>query len=539
MIGVLRRSVVEAIAALDASFCDDPLAHAAHAIARRTREQLEVAWLGLLDEIDRSAAMVEWTAAANDPLRIGTQALTRWIDDHSLSGLTRYGALSDRELLDAASKLPLEIGENGRFDAATATTDAELVRELGRRAVHDTAFVAELQRLAERHPQVFVRPAELPSSVLTALAGNLLRDVSWIDDAATRASAAGTSSMLQELARRDPGAVLELLDDDLVLTTMATWPYLDDGVVRSTVSEALHDHVVSAGRLGEGYAILGRLARLAPATFDEGMVPPFAQAVAASLPVYLPTLGPAIRNEGAEPVHVAPTGSPPTLELSSYDELRELFGALLRDDEAQVIIGAAIGGYTSDVASQLGPMLAERPGAEHVAQVADLVRDAADAEIAEARAAAAATLAGQRRIGSLIGSATSVLMKAAGIGIALRAAASQAINRVAAAGDGGTDRVEAALERVSVGAQTYDNLTVAAVAAALDAHGPELAPERREELTVHLQRVDEAGDDLDRRRTAIIELDLVAGGVPVIQRFVDAVRARSGVDELREHRRPD
>ncbi len=250
-------------------------------------------------------------------------------------------------------------------------------------------------------------------------------------------------------------------------------------------------------------------------------------------PVYLPVLGPAIRNEGAEPVRVVGNDGP--RPFASYDELRELIGAITRHPDALTVVATSVGAYTTGIADDLGERLPTAPGVEHAAQVADLARDALDDEHREAAAAAAAALAAQRRFGSLIGTATGVLLTASGVGGVLR---SVVVGGLGLATGSGTPDTPPSPAR-SITAETYDTITIEALRAALDADDVELSAAERRTLAAAVEQADAAGDDLDARRTAIIDAEHIGLGISTVGRFLDRVRQRSGVDELREDRRAD
>ena len=531
----LRRTVFSAVDALHALRCDDPLAEHARSAVRLTQQNLQDHWLALLEEIMRSDAMIAWTAAANDPARAASASLQRWIADRAIgppSGL--FALAEDADLLSLLAAIDFPLDSQGRFDAAAIAVDQALVDEIGFRAT-DPRFAGELADMALTNAtSIAALAAVLPDTALTTIAARLLTNVSWVDDAPTAASAHGASAVVGQLAADDPASLLSVLTDRNILTTLGTWPMLDQEIVAGAIGRALHDTVIAEpGLFDRGLDAIAAIAALAPTTFDDGMLPGLATGVAAALPAYLPAIGPAIRNEGPEPVRVLGTDGPRT--LATYDELRELVGALGRDDEALVIVATSLAAYTTDVVHEVGPDLATAPGVEYPAQVADLVRDALDDEHREATAAAAASIAAQQRRSSLLGTAANVFIDATRVSRVLRTATSIGLGLT----ESTTPSSAAARPARSVTAEIYDTITVEALRVAAAAEQLELDPTDREALGAAIALVDAAGDDLGVRRRAIIDAEYVALHVPAVAAFLNAARQRSGVDELREDRRPD
>ena len=120
----------------------------------------------------------------------------------------------------------------------------------------------------------------------------------------------------------------------------------------------------------------------------DGFAPGAARGIANSLIGYIDTLAPAIRKEDGGAVTLIVLGDTPfTFDLGTYEEVRDLVGAIGRDEQAQAAIGVTLGAYVNSVVDELGIDVASRSGIEHVAQFADLVGDAVSAEQAEMVAA--------------------------------------------------------------------------------------------------------------------------------------------------------
>ncbi|MEO1055477.1 MAG: hypothetical protein AAFY28_01030 [Actinomycetota bacterium] len=529
----LRRAVIAALDGLSSLRCDDPGAEHARTAVRLTRQNLEDHWLRLLDEILRSEAMIAWNTGLNDPAQMASTALQRWITDRTLGSTTGLLAYADNStLLDLLTQLELSVDDHGRFDATAIELDDAVIAELALRS-NDPHFVEALLNTATTHPAFITHAvAHLPTNALVALTSRLLGNVSWVDDAPTRATADGIAAAMAELTARDPAALLPLLADAATLTALGTWPMLDDDIVAGAVGAALHDAVVAdPAELDHGLDVLAAMAQLAPTTFNGGMQPGLALGLAAALPVYLPVIGPAIRNEGAEPVRVEGNDGPRT--IASYDELRELIGAITRHPDALTVVATSVGGYTTSIADGLGARLPNEPGVEHAAQVADLVRDALDDEHREAAAAAVAAVAGQRRFGSLIGTATGVLLTATGVGGVIRSVAPAGVGL---ATSGGTSNTPPPPAR-SITAETYDTITIEALRAAVGSDDIEMPGDDRRSLGDAIELVDAHGDNFEGRRDALIDAERIGLTIPSVGRFLNGVRQRSGIDELREDRR--
>ncbi len=166
----LRRAVVAALDGLSDLRCDDPDAENARAALRLTRQNLEDHWLRLLDEILRSEAMVAWNAGMNDPTRLASTLLQRWITDRALgSGTGLLASTDDATLLALLRNIELPVDDRGRFDAASVDINRALIDELAFRSA-DPRFIDALLDTATTHP-AFLAPAapHLPTAALVAL----------------------------------------------------------------------------------------------------------------------------------------------------------------------------------------------------------------------------------------------------------------------------------------------------------------------------------------------------------------------------------
>ena len=269
-----------------------------------------------------------------------------------------------------------------------------------------------------------------------------------------------------------------------------------------------------------------------------------ARGIANSLIGYIDTLAPAIGQEdGGRVTLLVPGATPFTFELGTYEDVRDLVGAISRDAQAQAAIGVTLGAYLNSIADGLGVGIARRSGIEHVAQFADLVGDAVSAEQAEMIADAAASSAQQRLLVDAVGFGASAAVSAAGGGPVVGFAVNQLL-RI------GTDRFAgvdpATMPNGAIRHRTYDAIVVASVTVgrsdptAIDADRPagdrddpdELA--RVDRYLDRLARLDATGDvdgyaDEVSRMTQFIERS-----TPNLDAFVNSITELAAVNELIE-----
>ena len=150
---------------------------------------------------------------------------------------------------------------------------------------------------------------------------------------------------------------------------------------------------------------------------SDGFSPGAARGIANSLIGYIDTLAPAIGKEDGGKVTLNVLGETPfTFDLGTYEEVRDLVGAIGRDEKAQAAIGVTLGAYVNSIVDDLGVDIATHSGIEHVAQFADLVGDAVSAEQAEMVAGAAASSAQRRLLANAVGFGASGAVSAIGGG---------------------------------------------------------------------------------------------------------------------------
>ena len=497
-----------------------------------------------LREIERSEALVSWERTHLDThgaRRDGVGTAANSCVWTSLSPLSSDELLAHLHWLNRQATSD-EAGEGSmtRFlDRSGADLDV-LAIELAARAARDPGFARRLAGVAGEHPLLghLTLRAPFPVPVLSAIARPLL----WPPGPTSTSDLAGIGASLTavlEALGADPGACLDLLADPAVAYGIASWERLDSDVVASFVVSGLHTAVaLDPDRLDDGYGVVRTLVELANGPLDDGVVPGAALGVAASMAGYVGSLAPAIRQEGTYPVVVIEDGL--EVELGSYDDVVDLFGALLRHDRAQAALGTVLGAYTTTIVSDLGAEIGVRPGLEYVTRFTDLIADASRTEQAELVMEAAAEEARRRQFSSMIGFGINTALTVGGVGSMTRALVSRA---VALATDHVAPVDSASLPDARIPSVTYDLITVAALQvvagdrvtrtrAGLD----EVPRSAWSELDRRLSVI-EGEDDAAERTREVLRLDRwIETSVPLLAGHLARIRSVPGMDELTEQR---
>lgn len=445
-------------------------------------------------------------------------------DDPAAADAMRVIRLTRRNLEEQWLPLVREIEQSTAMTVWTST-------RLGWLRADRPALWLHLRHDAVATPS---RPADVRRLI------ELLRDRPWFDDLASVIQAARVAEEMRAMLS-DPQACLDVLGDPWALLMLAQWGDLPDDVVQELVATGLYDAVAERpDRLSDGYAVLAELTELANGTLDDGFQPGMARGVAVSMTGYITTLAPAISQEGRYPVYVVDEPAGVDVRLGTYDDVADLFGALLRDDEAQAAVGLALGGYAARVVDDLDTTFPATPGLEHVAGVTDLVADAARAEQAELVAAAAEAASRWRSIGEAVGFGVGAALTAAGAGPTAKVVADRA---VAIATDALARVDPDRLPGRQIPATVYDAVTVATVAMVVE------RPELRSPLG--LRSIDDAHwDEVDRRlerlddtmttehrRHRLAQLERwIEGNAAPLAALLATVRTAPGMHELTESR---
>ncbi len=439
--------------------------------------------------------------------------------------------------------LPFD-GRNGLDldDARWVASFPTVAAEMARRVIGDRTFAARLVDVAYDNPVVglAIGHGGFPTPFVRDVAVAMLRRTSRMDDFETRAEAAAAVAALAALVD-DPDACLTVLEDPTALAELADWALLDQQVVAQFVQSGLYGAVIDdPSRLVDGYRVIGELTRLANSSLDDGFGPGMARGFAVSMVGYVDTLGRAIDKEDGGQVRVTTLGDDGfTLELGSYEEVRDLFGAAARDVEAQASLGVVLGAYLNTVIADVGADVATLSGVDHVAQFADLIGDAVTAEQAEMIAAAASATAQNGALVGAIGFASTTILSASGAGPLVGLAAGRVVKSV-------TDRVpHVEPDRMPNGRLrhvAYDAIIVGAVTLARTdtglraAHQDDDAASLRQ-VDEHLRRLAELDTtvDADAYRDVVSDMvDLIEQRTPHLDAFLHEVRSIPAVNELTE-----
>jgi len=572
-IRALGRRTSDSIRALDAIHSTDPAAADAMRVVRLIRQNLSDQWMPLIREIESSTSMTNWTSRSPDAHRFpssGAAWLTHHAGDRTNARRSPPAAqivvadqafrkllskLDDEELLDrledmcdAQARAGIRIDPT---DPAWASMLAALAAELDDRLGHDTdgSFGRSLLDVARQAPMIAL--AAPYSSRLSALAYDLaiamLRVESWVPELHPVNYESGVDALLG-LLDDSPAACLDLLLDETVLGNLAAWSSLDSDVVGDVVMNGLQTAITAdPQRLADGYAVLGSLTELANGRLDGGFAPGMARGVADSLTAYMDTLAPAIRYEGDDPVTVHSFDPDFTIRLGTYDELVDLFGALLRDQAAQASIGVTLGAYTDHIVTDLGEHVDDHVGIEYVARFTDLISDAARTEQAEIVLVAAAAAARRERIGTYFSSGLTIALGPAASfpGHVVRATARSlfeagGFEAGGAAGPGRSDEVA----DNSIGSTIHRHITVAVLervssdpAARTGEFLERVTDDQWALLREHLDDIEAAGDDLTERHGRVDRMErYIEQFIPPLGGYLRTVRSAPGVNELEETR---
>ncbi len=547
-IQLLSTRTAQAVDELAAIRCSDPAAADALRAVRLLRTNLEDLWLPLLAQIRASRAMVTWLESTHDRIERGREMIIDWLEEHRRPD-NEFTRMSDDVLVvfitwSGADALPF--GEDGRLDMDDefwSTSFTPFAEEVTARAGHNPEFADRLLGLAAGQPMVGLAAgfADYPPDFLDALARRLLFRPSFFDGFDVRAGADAAAMVLTTLAD-DPARCLALLHDPESLATLAEWPFLDPDVVASVFTTGLYTAVEEdPTRLESGYEVLGSLTELASHRMTDGFSAGAARGIANSLIGYIDTLAPAIGKEDGGRVRPTVFGeSPFTFELGTYEEVRDLVGAIGRDSQAQAAIGVTLGAYVNSIVDELGGDIAQRSGVEHVAQFADLVGDAVSAEQAEMVASAAASSAQRRMIADGVGFGVSTATATAGGGPLVGFAVNQLIRL-------GSDRFAHVdpdtMPNGAIRHRTYDAIVVAGVTLArahptvTDRDRPADDPDELARVDEHLERLArlDAAGDIDGYIDEVSDMaQFIERSTPNLDSFVNSITNVAAVNELIE-----
>lgn len=352
--------------------------------------------------------------------------------------------------------------------------------------------------------------------------------------------AAVVAAKMSELLS-DPDACLDVLSDPYALALLATWDDLPDELVERFVVAGLRDAVIAEpSRRLDGLRVLATLTAHVNGRFDGRLRSGFVIGVARSLEVSAPLIAPALRREAlGYPVIVFHDDD--EVLLGSYDDLVDLFGALMRDPAAASEVGRMLGQYTIATVEAARAEIAIGPTLGHVAELTDLVTDAALAEQAELVAEAAADAAWIETFGDTLGFGVGIALTATGVGAITRVLTDRAISLATsvAADQVDTGRVHggqiaAAVHELVVVTVVRNAVTRPDVRTGLGLD--DVSDEHWGAITAALASID-AAPDTDVRRSETLRLESwIDANVPALAGALVQVRAAPGMHELTEAR---
>jgi hypothetical protein len=297
---------------------------------------------------------------------------------------------------------------------------------------------------------LFLARGTFPTSLVTEAARTTVgRPDSMGADGLRRAVL--TDALLGRVAD-DPGAALDmLLDVDVADRILA----FDEGLNiwanrRDTpgVAALIHAGLVGApsaipDRRADGFGAFGWFIEQAnglPVDRD-GFPPGVAAGLAIAMQHYAPTFIHSIDGSDSQTplaesgIHADRNGDGFDDALASYEEMTDLFGALLHDTEAVSLLGILLAATATDVAY-------ERTTLSEASHLTGLLRDAARNEDLEATIAAAARTAQQGQIVGVLATAIKVATGVGGISKAVFDTSTKFVTHLASATDGSNERAD-------------------------------------------------------------------------------------------------
>ncbi|HWM20473.1 MAG TPA: hypothetical protein VNO51_12355 [Ilumatobacteraceae bacterium] len=307
---------------------------------------------------------------------------------------------------------------------------AELLAPLGAVASVVELIGAHLRSSTSLAPLITATSQAWDPTVLVGLTTGLIRAIDerhYLMTMVTPIELAGNVDALSRALAHDPAASLAVLGDDVALDYIATNIYLAAPSVEAVITAGL----LNAPRAG-GAAMrdgLDALSRLVVISDDDLLNDGTKRGLAAAMLTFFPVLAPQL--DVRIPV-VVPYGtdSDHTVEIGDYCDLQRLFGQLLADDAAQLVLGAMTERYrvaeTAGLATTIAAHLGDEAG-EQRARIAAALADVSAIGALVLRSRAARTSLAAYEHGLVVGRAKSVISWAAAIGSAVVPSARAAI----------------------------------------------------------------------------------------------------------------
>jgi hypothetical protein len=491
-----------------------------------------------LREIERSAPMIRWRrsrfatfgfrplselgASLPDDLRPGGPTATtipderreellgwlRWLDRTAANGDAAPGAPTARELAGLASDVVYWVRR-------------------------DDAFATELVELSTSHMIVgrLLGAASFPSAFGSRIVQRMATP-NGPDTGVDHGRYAASLSVALDSLVDDPAACLGLLLDRPTIHALTTWGELDPTSLSNFVASGLMDSVLAdATRAVDGFEVVRTLTLATNGPLDDGMSAGMARGVALSMPVYFPQLSAGIFQTGGEPVRISEYG----LTLGTYDEIANLFGSLMRDDDAAGALGVALGAFTDQQLTREGVDLTANGSLTDVVHLSLLLDHGARSEQAQLIVEATAEQARRDGLADLLGTGAGIALTATGVGAAWRAAAALAIRTVT---DAMEDVDAEQLAGASIASRQYQQVWMSAMANALERpetlRAAQLDPAVGAQVAEFRERLHEieACSDPLLRSELLIDLRSAAEGT-VVDAYLDDVTASQGLPTIR------
>jgi hypothetical protein len=547
-IATLDRRTRDAIADLRNLRCTDSAASGAMRTVLLTQRNLEDHWMPLILAIRASEAMTSWNFSVVGQIETVGMQLDQWFSfvdarDQSIS----FADLSDEELLD-------QLYVAGHFNlAATGKSIDELIAsddpfwseefpayasEVAARVATDPDFASQAAASAGNIPLIGIAThhADFPDSFIVAAVGPALAGTRWSDPMST----AGANALVEHLLDLGPDGALDALLDPTFSLALLQPSGLSDDAVDTILRGGLYDAVLSESvRFVDGATALQIITGHVNGPLDGGMRPAAAQALAFTMRGYLPHIAPGVKFEDDDsPVRMVDADGQRLLDLGTYPEVSNLLGSIMRDHEAQVLIGAALGFYTDDVITELGGDLLDGTDISAIAHFGDLLRESLSNEKFEMVLAAAAATARREQAGDDIGFGINVAQSYFAVGSATKAITERGIEEL-------TSRLAnldpEQMPNASLRQATYDNITLSIVTMMLttpsvrrDLGVESVTDEQWDRIAADLDVIDSLQPGADRE-AAVFDLErTIVDAAPEVDAVLGEVRAKEGFGELTE-----
>ncbi len=555
-IQALRRLAEHALDELRQLRCDDSEALDAAASIRRVQRVLELDWMPLLAAIESSDAMVTWTASH----RVGLFAIghTKWLrfggasngeappwpysdvsDDELLRHLELAGRFTPAAVVDSSGGLVAfdSIADMVRSDLTFWSTDfPDLCAELSWRVTADPAFADRAIAAVGTSPLIAAatRFAAFPTDFTVRALRAILQRPDW----ASGAVKASADAAAAQVVANGAGDALDVLSDREALRSILQPGLLDDSVTEALLVAGLHEAVVAdPDRLIDGAEVLRTAVELTSGTFDAGISVGASRGLATTMIGWIDPIAEDVLYENdTQEVLMRDSAGNDLGPVGTYAALKDFFGAVMRDEQAQLTMGTVLSAYTDRVVASAGGEIRNGSAVQKIAHFGDLLRDAVVEEQVEMTAAAAAATARREQLGGFVGFSADALLTATGARAAFKFVAGEIA-------DSALDRfsdVEAdTMPSLPLGKVTYDSITLTVLERAID-HPSErvdlgvegVSDEEWAELAHRIEDIDRAGPA--ERDGLISGLRKAASKIPQVDALLSDVHGKSGMETLLE-----